>query len=85
MSKTKINHGIREILYFYPSLGMYEKMGDVQKLLQTIKHPRHNCLKSCAALQWVQILSHSSLLRTFGFLRPLPKIHTSHQYFEDLH
>ena len=32
------------------------------------------------------VLWHSSLLRIFGFfLRPRPKIHTSHQYLEDLH
>ena len=67
MNKTKINErvsgmGMREILNFYPSLGMYEKMGDVQKLLQTIKHPPHNCLKSYAALQWVQIFSNGALL-----------------------
>ena len=28
--------------------------------------------------------SHSSLLKTHGFLQTLPKIHTSHQYLEDL-
>ena len=31
------------------------------------------------------VFHHSKLLRTFGFLRALPKIRTSHQYLEDLH
>ena len=34
---------------------------------------------------WIATQNHSSLLRTSGFLQPLPKIHTSHQYLEDLH
>ena len=71
---------VKEIYYFIKTLVHENENTSLEIISIQLFHAKYHLF-----LKWSFTLLHSSLLRTFGLVRSLLTIHTSHRSLEQMH